>query len=93
MKCPYRNFEECLVEKCPSCNYEEIKTQHMVGKWPHWMDLETAIKKGSAWKETRTTYKFVSCKLVENGVQPAPSSETVINNKTTTVVQVKRSIF
>lgn len=27
MKCPYRNFEDCIIEKCPSCNYKEKKNK------------------------------------------------------------------
>ena len=27
MKCPYREFQECMVEQCPSCNYIEEKKE------------------------------------------------------------------
>ncbi len=93
MKCPYRNFEDCIVEKCPSCNYKENKTETIVGRYPAYMSTETALKEGYAWKETKATYEFVSCKLVESGVQPIPARKEIINNTTRTSVVVKKSIF
>ena len=93
MKCPYRNFEECIVEQCPSCNYEEVKKEVVCGRYPSYMSIETALEKGNAWKETETTYKFLSCKLVENSVQPIPPKKEVVNNTQKTVVSVRRSIF
>ena len=93
MKCPYRNFEECLVEKCPSCNYKKNKQEVIEGRYPAYMDTRTAIEKGMAWKETKTTYEFVSCKLVENAVQPIPPKKEIVNNTTRTSVVVKKSIF
>lgn len=93
MKCPYRNFEECLVEKCPSCNYEEVKQGVIAGRYPAYMSTQTAIEKGMAWKETKTSYKFVSCKLVDNAVRPIPPKKEIINNTTMTSVVVKKSIF
>ena len=93
MKCPYRNFEECIVEQCPSCNYEEVKKEVISGIYPHYMSTETALEKGCAWRETKTTYKFLSCKLVENNVQPIPPKKEVVNNTQKTVVSVRRSIF
>ena len=95
MKCPYRNFEECTVEQCPSCNYEEVKEEITSGRYPHYMSTEKALEEGYAWKETKTTYKFLSCKLVENNVQPIPSDKKIIHNhnEQKTVVSVRRSIF
>ena len=93
MKCPYRNFEECIVEKCPSCNYKENKQEVIAGRFPTYMSTQAAIEIGYAWKETKTTYEFVSCKLVENAVQPIPPKKEVINNTTRTSVVVKKSIF
>lgn len=93
MKCPYRNFEECLVEKCPSCNYEEVKKGIIAGKFPGYMSTETALEKGMAWRETQISYRFVSCKLVENSVQPIPPKKEIINNTTRTSIVVKKSIF
>lgn len=93
MKCPYRNFEDCIVEKCPSCNYKENKEEVIEGRYPAYMDSRTAIERGMAWKSTKTTYEFVSCKLVENAVQPIPSKKEVINKTTKTNVVVKKSIF
>lgn len=93
MKCPYRDFQECLVEKCPSCVYEEVKTETIEGRYPHYMTIEKAINEGYAWKSTKTSYEFVSCKLIENSVQPMPSKKEIINNTQKTSVVVKRSIF
>lgn len=93
MKCPYRNFDECLVEKCPSCNFKENKEEIIAGRYPVRMDTQTAMEMGMAWKETRTTYEFVSCKLVESGAQPVPPKKEIINNTTRTSVVVKKSIF
>ena len=93
MKCPYREFTECIVEQCPSCNYDEIKKETIEGRYPHYMDSERAIKEGYAWKNIKTTYKFVSCKLINNNVQPIPANKQVINNNTKTNVVVRKSIF
>lgn len=93
MKCPYREFQECIVEKCPSCNYEEIKQTIISGRAPYWMSDEEAIKRGNKWKETAKTYKFVSCKLIDNNVQPVPVIKQTINNTTSTNVVIRKSIF
>lgn len=57
------------------------------------MSDETAMKKGCIWEETQTTYEFVSCKLIENAVQPFPPKKEIINNNTRTSIVVKKSIF
>lgn len=93
MKCPYRNFEDCLVEKCPSCVYEVVKTSTIEGVHPAYMSTEDAIKKGYAWESIKTSYKFVSCKLVDNNVQPIPPKKEVINNNQKTSVVIRKSIF
>lgn len=93
MKCPYRDFKECIIEQCPSCNYEEIKQDYVSGRYPSYMSTETAIKNGMAWNETRTVRKFVSCKLIENSVQPIPPKKEIINNTSTTKIVVNKSIF
>lgn len=93
MKCPYRNFEECLVDKCPSCNYRINEQEVIAGRFPPTMCAESAIEQGYAWKETRKTCEFVSCKLVENGVQPMPPKKEVVNNTTRTNIVVNKSIF
>lgn len=93
MKCPYRNFEDCLVELCPSCNYKEIQSKAVYGGAPLWMSTEEAIRRGIAWEGIRTTYEFVSCKLIDGGVQPIPSTKQVINNNTSTNVVVRKSVF
>lgn len=93
MKCPYRNFEDCIVEKCPSCNYKENKRIRIAGRKPHYMSDETAMKEGCIWEEVETTYEFVSCKLIENAVQPIQPKKEIINNNTRTSVVVKKSIF
>lgn len=93
MKCPYRDFQECLVQECPSCNYETETETVIEGRAPHYMDTDTAIEKGYQWESKRTKYKFVSCSLVSNNVQPVPKAETHIHNETETNVAVSHSIF
>ena len=93
MKCPYRDFQECIIEQCPSCNYEEVKKTIIAGHAPPWMSTYEAIKRGCQWPETKTSYKFVSCKLIDNSVQPVPTTKQVINNTTATNVVVQKSIF
>ena len=91
MKCPYREFAECIVEQCPSCNYETIETTCIEGRFPIHLSTKQAIEEGYAWEEKKKTYKFVSCKLVESGVQPIPAQK--INNTQKTSIVVKKSIF
>ena len=93
MKCPYRNFEECIVEQCPSCVYETLDTEIVEGRYPARMSLETALREGYAWKSIKTTHKFISCKLVDTGVQPIPPKKEVINNTQKTSVVIRKSIF
>lgn len=93
MKCPYRDFKECLVEQCPSCNYETIETEHIGGNWLHLRSIEKALEEGCAWIEKRKSYEFVSCKLVEGGVQPVPAQKQVINNTKQTSVVIRKSVF
>lgn len=93
MKCPYRDFKDCIVEKCPSCNYEEVNKTIICGRAPYWMSNEEAMSKGMKWESTTKTFKFISCKLVDNYVQPVPQTNQVINNTTSTNVSIRRSIF
>lgn len=95
MNCPYRDFQECIVEKCPSCNYKENKRTVIEGRYPSWMDSDTAIKRGCAWEATKTSYEFISCKLLENNVQPVPSKKEIVNQNITneTCISIKKSIF
>lgn len=93
MKCPYRNFEECIIEQCPSCNYKENKKKVTAGRKPSCMSDDEAFKAGCLWEETKTTYEFVSCKLIENAVQPIPAKKEITNNNTRTSVVIKKSIF
>ena len=95
MKCPYREFQDCIIEKCPSCNYEEVEQTVISGRAPYWMNDEEAIKQGNKWKETVKIYNFVSCKLVDNKVQPVPAVKQIINttNATKTNVVIRKSIF
>lgn len=95
MKCPYNNFQECLIEKCPSCNYKISKYTKLVGRKPYYMSDEQAIKDGYLWEETVKKYEFISCKLIDNLVQPAPKNETIINNKieNKSHILIKRSVF
>ena len=93
MKCPYREFQECVVQECPSCNYEIEKYEVTEGKFPTWMPDDEAIKQGYAWKAKKTRYIFKGCKLVDNNVQPIPKAETHIHNKTENNVAISHSIF
>lgn len=93
MKCPYRDFQDCIVEQCPSCNYEEIKRERIDGIKPAWMTYDQALKSGHAYWTTETTYKFISCKLVDNAVQPVPATKQEINNNTTVVASTRSSLI
>ena len=93
MKCPYRDFQECIVEQCPSCNYETIEQDVIKGRAPAYMSFADAVDRGYQWVETVKTYKFVSCKLIDNNVQPVPATKQTINNTTRTAVVVRKSIF
>lgn len=93
MKCPYNDFKDCIVEKCPSCNYEIIKQRVTHGKCPRCMSIDEAFQNGFIWDEVKTEYKFISCKLIESNIQPVPSNKQVINNNTKTSVLVRKSIF
>ena len=93
MKCPYREFQDCIIEKCPSCNYEEVERTIISGRAPYWMNDEEAIKQGNKWKETVKIYNFVSCKLIDNSVQPTPVIKQTINNIARTNVTIRKSIF
>lgn len=93
MKCPYRGFADCIVQECPSCEYEEVRHTVLEGKKPHWYSDDEAIRRGCLWKETKTEYKFVACKLVESGVQPVPPKKEIINNTSRTNVVIQKSIF
>ena len=77
LKCPYNGFKDCIVEKCPSCNFKENKVKVLDGRKPIYM----------------TEYEFISCKLIDNSVQPVP--KTTIENHVTTKqsVLIRRSIF
>jgi hypothetical protein len=93
MKCPYREFKDCLVEQCPSCNYKEETKKVLCGRCPTWMNQSEALACGILWHETRSVYQFISCKLIENGVQPTPTINQTVNNSTQTKVVVKKSVF
>lgn len=93
MKCPYRDFQDCIGKQCPSCNYEEVKKEVVAGRYPTWMSVEEAMNRGMVWKDVETTYRFIYCKLVDNNVQPVPANKIVVNNTTKTSVAIKRSIF
>jgi hypothetical protein len=93
MKCPYRDFQECIVEKCPACNYEEAQHKVVHGRYPAWMSSEEAIRQGMAYESVESTYRFVSCKLVDCGVQPVPAIKQTVNNTTRTNVVVQKSVF
>lgn len=95
MKCPYRDFQDCIVEQCPSCNYKEVRISTIEGRHPPSFSVECALEKGWIWESTKTAYEFVSCKLIDNNIQPVPSNKEVINNNITnrTNVSIRKSIF
>lgn len=93
MKCPYREFQDCIVEKCPSCNYEVIEKTMISGRAPYWMSDEEAIKRGNKWRETIKSYEFVSCSLINSGAAPVPAVKQTVNNTTQTNVIVRKSVF
>ena len=95
MQCPYRNFQDCLLEKCPACIFEEVKNSITRGRKPDWLSYEAAEQKGMIWQETHISYKFVSCRLVDNNVAPSPvvKEEKIVNNNSSNVTVIKRSIF
>lgn len=93
MKCPYREFQECIIEKCPSYNYEVVKQTIVSGRSPYWMSNEEAIRRGNKWEDTLKTYKFISCKLIDNNVQLDTSNKQIINSTTKTNVVIRKSIF
>ena len=95
MKCPYNGFKECIVEKCPSCNYTKKQETEIRGKWQPWISTEEALENGNAWKETRTKYQFVSCKLIDNNV-PIPEQTNVVHEHhviNNTAVVVKQGLI
>ena len=91
VKCPYNSFKECIVQECPSCNYEEQKHTRIVGRYTG--SLQEALKRGAAWEEKYVEYKFISCKLADGGVQPVPPKTETINNTQKTNVVIHKSIF
>ena len=64
MKCPYRNFEECIVEQCPSCNYEEVKEEVIRGKYPMYWSREKAIEEGDNLINKRIKEVSITNKLI-----------------------------
>ena len=95
MKCPYNNFTECIVEKCPSCIYKTIEDTKIDGRYPTWMSPYDAVKLGYAWESVVKSYEFVSCKLIDNNVQLPNKVEQIVNNTNTntTSVSVRRGLF
>ena len=91
MRCPYNGFKECIVQECPSCNYEALENTRIVGR--HTGSLQEALKRGAAWEEKYVEYKFISCKLADGGVQPVPPKTETINNTQKTNVVIHKSIF
>ncbi len=95
MKCPYRGFEECLLEQCPSCIYKEIKERKIAGTYSVALGVDSGIRNNTAWEYIDTKYEFVACKLMDNNVQPIPPEEVTVNNTTNTKINtvLKKSIF
>ena len=95
MKCPYNNFTDCIVEQCPSCIYETINTTEIEGRYPMYLSSHEAVKQGYAWEVNRKSYKFISCKLMDNNVQPVLSKNETVNvtNVNSTSVSIRKSMF
>lgn len=91
VKCPYNGFKDCIVQECPSCNYETREHTRIVGRYTG--SLQEALERGAAWEEKYVEYKFISCKLADGGVQPVPPKTEEINNTQKTNVVIHKSIF
>ena len=91
VKCPYNGFKDCIVQECPSCNYETREHTRIVGRYTG--SLQEALERGAAWEEKYVEYKFISCKLADGGVQPVPPKTETINNTQKTNVVIHKSIF
>ena len=54
------------------------------------MEYQKAIESGYCWYDTKKTYRFKACKLIENGV-PLPSksksSKKIDNSKRVSVIK------
>ena len=88
MQCPYREFQPCLVENCPSCEYETEEEKKLCGRAPIGMEYQKAIESGYCWYDTKKTYRFKACKLIENGVPlPSKSSKKIDNSKRVSVIK------
>lgn len=97
MKCPYKNFEDCLIEKCPACTYEkkEYTKKEVIGV-PPYLSLEEAEKHGyrpRTIEKVDTVYEFVECKLVKNNVQPTPHKTENTVNEHKTNITIHQSLF
>ena len=94
MRCPYKNFEPCLLEECPACEYEvEIKETFEGRKHPN-MSVDEAIRQNLMYVKKTNFYKFKNCKLVENSVRlPDKRIDNTKINNTKQTVTVKSSIF
>ena len=91
MKCPYNGFKECIVQECPSCNYEERKLTRIVGRYTG--SLQEALERGVAWEESYAEYRFISCKLIEKGVQPVQPEVQNIDASVRTNVVIRNRII
>mgnify|MGYP003305385350 CR=1 FL=1 len=91
MRCPYNSFKECIVQECPSFNYEEHKHTRTAGRYTG--RLQQALERGAAWEESCTEYKFISCNLVEQGVQPVQPEVNNINTSFRPNIVVRNRII
>lgn len=93
LKCPYRNFENCIGMCCPACNYETEERKVIKGKkFRDWSE-EYALERGTMYEAVEINYKFISCKLVDNNVAPQPANKQEITNTIRQNVIVNKSIF
>lgn len=91
MKCPYREFEDCLIQECPSCDYEVEEIEHIEHYYKN--PANYRLYRESEYKRIEKKYIFKSCSLVKNNVQPIPKAETHIDARTSSKTLVHSSIF
>lgn len=90
MRCPYREFAPCILEKCPACVHETEKEMVLSGRAPVYMSTKEAVKRGYMSEVEKKTYKFKACKLVEKGV---PLSDTKKEVKEVKNINIRQSVF
>lgn len=90
MRCPYREFAPCILEKCPACVYETEKEMVLSGRAPMYMSTKEAVRRGHMSEVEKKTYKFKACKLIEKGVPLSDINKEIKKVKT---INIRQSIF